>query len=258
MKVLKQILVTVAAIAIMAILPGFAATTAKAAPTTYTVKYVPAESEWRVQPLASWDDATGSGNVGYLAVNVKDGDVVVVQGGSDDPVLNLKFNASLSNFTVISTTGYVTIECGEITDAYVLKGSIVDLKSKCKNVYVYDNSVCNVRQDADLIQLAKSSKMEMNVLANGTVARFQISENGNVTKELYSFAKDTFRVEKGELKTAASSYSTTAAAASTGKTQTTNGAAISPKTGENGYAIWFIAIAVFCAACVFASKKKIA
>ena len=35
-------------------------------------------------------------------------------------------------------------------------------------------------------------------------------------------------------------------------------AAISPKTGENGYAIWFIAIAVFCAACVFASKKKIA
>ena len=258
MKALKKLLVTVAAIAGMAFLPGFTMT-AKAAPTTYTLKYVPAYSEWRAQPLANWDEGAGSGNVGYLEVNVKDGDVVIVQGGSGDPALNLKFSASLSNFTVIAATNYVTIESGEITDAYVLKGSVVDLKGKCKNVYVYDNSVCNVRQDADLIQFVKSSSLEMNVLANGTVARCQFVENGNVTKDLYSFAKDTFRVEKGALKTAASSYSTTGTAASaSGKTQTTNGAAVSPKTGESSHAIWLFAIAVICLAGAFASKKKFA
>ena len=258
MKALKKLLVTVAAIAGMAFLPGFTMT-AKAAPTTYTVKYVPAYSEWRAQPLSTWDEGAGHGDVEYLKVNVKDGDVVVVQGSAGDPALNLQFSASLSNFTVVSATNYVTIESGEITDAYVLKGSVVDVKSKCKNVYVYDNSVCNVRQNADLIQLVKVSSMEMNVLANGTVARCQFVDNGNVTKDLYSFGKDTFRVEKGELKTAAANYSTTGTATtSSGKAQTTNGAAVSPKTVESSHAIWLFVIAVICLAGAFASKKKFA
>lgn len=271
MKALKHLFLAIAAFTIIMLLPGLGTMKVKAAATTYTVKYVPANSEWRVQPLSSWDENEGHGTVGYLSSNVKDGDIVIVQGSSDDPALNLKFSASLSNITIISATNYVTVECGTITDAYVLKGSVVDLKTPCKNVYVYDNSVCNIRKDVDLVQLAKATSMDANVLANGTVGHCQFVENGKATKDYYSFSKDTLRIEKGELKTSSASYSTTApaatetpaasatpAASDSGKSQTSNGVPLSPQTGENSHAIWLFIIAILCFASAFSFKKKAA
>ena len=258
MKLLKRLFLTALAIAALAFVPQANTLTAKAATTTFTVKYVPENAEWRVQPLSSWDAAKGHGDLGYLYTNVKDGDIIVVVGDSSSPALKLSVGAKISNLTVYGVTNGVTYETGsEVTDVYVLKGSIATLDGYCKNVHVYDDSSCNVFKDADLVQACKESAMTMNISAVGTVGHYQTVDNGKVLKDYYNFAANTLRVEKGELKTNAANYSTTATATATGTT-TNNGASVSPKTGENSYAMLLFAGAIFCFAGAFVTRKKIA
>jgi len=269
MKLLKRLFLTALAIAALAFVPQANTLTAKAAATTFTVKYVPENSEWRVQPLSSWDATKGHGDLGYLYTNVKDGDVIVVVGDSSSPALKLSIGAKISNVTIYGVTNGVTYETGsEVTDVYVLKGSIATLDGYCKNVHVYDDSSCNVFKDADLVQACKESTMTMNISAVGKVGHYQTVDNGTVLKDYYNVATNTLRVEKGELKTDAANYSLTATATGTttpSKTSTgtatgttNNGATVSPKTGESSYAILLFAGAIFCFAGAFVTRKKIA
>ena len=264
MKLFKRILATALAIALVAIVPS--APKVRAAGTTFTVKYLTSLLEWRVQPLADFDEGKGTGDLGYLYSNVKDGDTVVIVGDASAPALELSVGAKLNNVTIYGAPNGVTFKSGsEVTDAYVLKGSIATLDGTFKNVHVYDDSSCNILKNADLVQACKESKMEMNIVAVGTVAHFQTVDNGKVLKDYYSFGANTLRVEKGELKTAATSYSTTATVSGTttpatsnaGSTSTSNGgAAVSPKTGETGYAFLLLTGAALCMAGAAFCKKK--
>ena len=267
MKLLKRLFVTALAIALVAFVPQANTMTAKAATTTFTVKYVPENSEWRVQPLSNWDAAKGHGDLGYLYSNVKDGDIIVIVGDASSPALKLSVGAKISNLTIYGAVNGVTYETGtEVTEVYVLKGSIASLDGYCKNVHVYDDSSCNVFKDADLVQACKESTMTMNISAVGTVGHFQSVDNGTVLKDIYNVATNTLRIEKGELKTDAANYSLTATATTPSKTSTgtatgtatNNGASVSPKTGESSYAILLFAGAIFCFVGAFVTRKKIA
>jgi LPXTG-motif cell wall-anchored protein len=265
---LKRLFLTALAIAALAFVPQANTLTAKAATTTFTVKYLPSYSEWRVQPLSTWDEPKGTGDLGYLYSNVKDGDIIVIVGDSDSPALKLSIGAKISNLTIYGAVNGVTYETtSEVTDAYVLKGSIASLSGYYKNVYVYDTSSCNTFNNVDHILACKESSMTMNISAVGTVGQFQFVDNGNVTKTIYNITANALRVVNGELKTDAANYSltatgtTTPSKTSTGTatgTATNNGASVSPKTGESSYAILLFAGAIFCFAGAFVTRKKIA
>lgn len=267
MKLLKRIMATVLAVALLAFVPGVNAATAQAAtPRTFTVKYVPALSAWRVQMLAQWDDEKENGDLSFLDAYVQDGDSVVVIGGSGSPAFNdFKINAKLANLTLMEVTGGIVVYANKgITDIVVIKGSAASLHGTYDNVYVYDNSAANVNDNVKYLQVSKESSMEMSVTALGTVDRCQIDDRGNVLKTMYNVKANSLRIVKGVDKTDASAYSTTAGSAPASTTTTTNtgsnnnSAAISPKTGDYGYAIWLLLGAAFCFAGAFFARKKIA
>lgn len=269
MKLFKKVLLTCIAIAALAFIPGFQSATAKAA-DTYTVKYVPSLSEWRVQKLAQWDDGRENGALSYLYNNAKDGDAVVVIGGSGSPAFSeeLKINAKLANLTLFEVTGGIIVYANQtIKDIYVLKGSSASLHGSYENIYVYDNSAANVNNDVAYLQVSKESSMEMSVTALGTVGHCQIDDRGNVIKHMYNVKAGALSIVKGVDKTDPSAYSTTPTgtpannagnAGNAGNNSNQNGANVSPKTGDADYAIWlFIGIAC-CFAAAFSMKKRLA
>lgn len=267
MKLLKRILATALAIALLAFVPGFQSATAHAeGPVTYTVKYVPELNEWRVQKLAVWDETRENGAMNYLYYSVKDGDSVVVIGGPGTPANEdpLKIDVQLANLTIYEVVGGIIVYANKgITDIYVLKGSAASLHGTYDNVYVYDNSSANVNSNVKYLQISKESSMEMNVTAVGTVDKCQIDDRGNVLKTMYNVKADSLRVVKGVDKTDPSAYATAPGAAPASSTpsnpapaNTNNGGAISPKTGESSYAIWLLFGAAICFAGAFATKKK--
>jgi LPXTG-motif cell wall-anchored protein len=269
MKLFKRILATTLAIALVALLPQ-ATMKVKAAGTTYSLKYVPSMSEWRAQPLSSWDLSKGTGDLAYLYQNIKDGDTLVILGETGAPNLtDLKISAKLENLTIYNvTTGVTFSTTAEVKDVYVLKGSIASLNGTCKNVYIYDDSICNVMNDAELISMNKESSMKMNVAAVGKVAHVQFVDNGRVLSDTYNYAANSLRVQNGENKTPTTSYSATptgstgtatgTATSSSSSTTTSSGTPASPKTGENATMIILFAGAVLCFAGSAYSKKKIA
>ena len=216
MKSLKRILATALAVLVVAVLPQVNVATVKAAGTTYTVKYVDSYGEWRAQPLVNWDLSKGTGDLNYLSNAVQDGDIIVVVGDEADPgPVELKVHANVANLTLYETKQGVTFTgVGTVTDVYVLKGSVGTMNAYCKNIYVYDDSKCNVLKDADLVQAAKESLMKMSIVAVGKIGHAQIVENGTVIKDMYNVATDTFRIIEGVDKTDPASYSTTPTASS--------------------------------------------
>lgn len=268
MKLLKRIFATALAVALIAFVPSAQKATVRAeGPVTYTVKYVSALSEWRVQKLAVWDDGRENGAISFLYNNVKDGDSVVVIGGSGSPNFtdDLKIDAKLANLTLYEVTGGIIVYANKtITDIYVLKGSEASLHGSYDNVYVYDNSSANINNNVKYVQVSKESSMTMNVTAVGTVDRCQIDDRGNVIKTMYNVKANSLRIVNGVDKTDASAYSTTPGAApSTPSTPsntgtTNNGGAVSPKTGEDNYAILLFAGMILCFAGAYVTKKKFA
>lgn len=270
MKLLKSFLVTCIAIAALVLIPNSQAATAQAA-DTYTVKYVPALSEWRVQKLAQWDDMRENGALSYLYYSIKDGDAVVVIGESGAPALSdLKIDVKLANLTLFGVTGGVVVYANQsIKDIYVLKGSAASLHGSYENVYVYDNSAANVNNDVAYLQVSKETSMEMNVTALGTVGHCQIDDRGTVREHMYNVKAGALSIVKGVNKTDPSAYSTTptgspapapapATTTPAGNSSTGNGATVSPKTGDANYAIWLFLGIACCVAAAFSMKKRLA
>lgn len=272
MKLLKRLLVTCLAIALVAMMPFGGGSVKAENPHTYTVKWIPEMNEWRVQQLATWDSSRENGDMNYLWGNIQSGDSLVIIGDSTAPKfedLHIKFN--LANLTLFGVTSSIIVYAEQnIKEIYVLKGTIASLHGSYDNIYIYDNCACNVNNDVSYLQISGETSMSMNVAALGTVGHCKIDNKGTLIREMYNVKAGALRVEDGTDKTDPSTYSTTATAApaaaattnttpaSTAGTTNTAGGTVSPKTGEGSLPILLMVGAVFCLVGTFAARKKAA
>ena len=267
MKRIKKLITAFLAIALVAFMPGLGSVPVNAETAhTYTVKYIPEMSEWRVQQLSSWDSSRENGAMSFLWGNLRDGDSLVIVGGSGSPKFeDLHINYNLANLTLYEVTGSVIVYADKhITDVYVLKGSVASVHGSYDNVYVYDNSACNVNNDVNYLYIGAESTMSMNVTAVGTVGHAKIENKGTLVREMYNVAANSLRVVNGEDKTDASTYSTSATAtpaastaASTSKaTSSASSGIASPKTGEDFAATLLLAGAAICFFGAAAAKRR--
>ena len=178
-------------------------------PHVYSVKYIPEKDEWRVQQLSSWDSSKENENMDYLWGNLQDGDSLVILGDENSPAFgDLKIDKKLANLTLFAVTSSIVVYANQnISEIYVLKGTVASLNGSYDTVYVYDNSSCNINSDVKKLQISGVTSMKMNVTALGKVDFCQIDYRGNVIATMYNVAPGTLKVVDGELKTDESHYS---------------------------------------------------
>lgn len=176
-------------------------------PVTYYIKYVKNDNTdgWRYQTGDSvWRDKASYRELYYLRQSIKNGDILIVDGSGHN--LNLILNVSLSNITFIgSGSGIVTVN--SVEDVYVLKNCTGVINGNITNAYVYDNAVANFNNNVTNLHIMEVSANDQTIAVHGTVDYLENNMNGTITRQLYSFGKGTFHMDKGVLRTAEYNYS---------------------------------------------------
>lgn len=257
MKKLKKIVTLLLAAALMLTPLMSNVMTANAEePVTYYVKYVEDIKEWRFQ-TGEWKDDGYHRELYYLEQDIKDGDVLVVEGNTS--TLNLKVNVRLSNLTYKQANANVTAK--SVDNCYVIFNSYCATNGDVTNAYVYDSSVCNFNNNVTNLEVISTvSGLTASIAVVGTVEHLKGYDSEKVYYDFYNFTTNTLAMEGGTLKTNAANYSTTAPAASTTAPATTTTGTASgttassgeyddvPKTGEWNPAWMLLAVAAVCGA----------
>lgn len=253
------------AVALFCMVPFFAASmTAHAAdPVTYYLKYVENEDEWRYQ-TGTWQDGNSHRELYYMKQDIKDGDLVVVDGYEP---LDLSVNVRLSNLTVVHGS-HIVVAAKSFDNVFVINGSTAAITGDVTYAEVYDASVCNFNSNVGTLKVLseKENTLQASVAVVGTVNHLYAGGKDYKHYEFYSFKANTLRVEKGELKTDKANYSETAQAATTTTTPSTNTGSSSgssseyddvPKTGDIRFnPLWLLMIAGACLAGAYRLKKN--
>lgn len=206
MKKLKTLVSLLMAAALLFLMPGAGTLQVSAdGPTVYSLKYVEANGEWRFH-IGSWDDSNpGHRELYYLKESIKDGDVIVVEGG--DQGLTLELSVSLSNIT-FNHSHLAVITAKSVDNVYVLRDSTAAVNGDVTNAYVYDNAIVNFNNNVTNLYITKERSGEQTIAVLGTVAYVKTGDAEKVYNEFYNFEANSFRQDKGILKTDPSKYST--------------------------------------------------
>lgn len=248
MKKIKK-LVVLFSMAILCLLPLWSpALTAQASePTTWYVKYVEGISEWRFQK-GSWNDTGSHRELYYMQLDIKDGDVIVIDGNGN---LDLSVDARLSNLTIMNP-GTSVVTAKSIDNFYAIKNSSSAINCPVTNAYVYDSCSVNFNKDVSYLEIISKEGPKANVAVVGAAAQVK-GWNGEakVSYHVYNVAAGTLEVSNGQLKTDASKYTTTPTATTKPATSTTTPSTGElddvPKTGDiTVNPIWFLALAAIC------------
>lgn len=232
-------------------------------PVTYYVRYI--DDEWRFQTGSVWDEQGFHRELYYLKQDIKDGDLLVIDGTGARLILDL--NVRLSNLTSCHANEAIVTAKG-IDNCYILENSVFAVNGDVTNAYVYDNARCTFNNNVTNLEIiGKENLLKATVSVMGTVNHLKGQDGVNLHYELYDFASGKLVVENGSIKTDAAYYSTTpqsttAAAPSTAAPASSapaaqapsaaaNTAASSeyddvPKTGEANICIWLLGIAAVC------------
>ena len=248
MKKLKKFISLVTAVAICTLLPGLGTLTVKAAePVTYYVKDT--SEGWRYQVGSSWNAEANGRELYYMNQDIKDGDLVVVEGtGMESKILEIP--VALSNLTIFHANT-VVVHARSIEDCFVLKDSIAAINGDVNNAYVYNNARCTFNNNVNNLKITDDSGLHAYVTVGGTVNHVTGSDPGQTFYELYSFAAGKLSVEDGRMKTDAAYYSTTAPAdtqqPAAAPAQTAAAASDDeyddvPKTGDSNLIFWLLGI----------------
>lgn len=204
MKRLKKIVSLFAAAALLVLAPGVKQAQVSAAePVTYSLKYVEESGEWRFQE-GPWDDYRGHRELYYMKQALKDGDLVVIEGGSHGLTLDLPVN--LGNLTFKQAySASVTVKGAD--NVYVLRDSTASITGNVVNAHVYDNAIANFNNNVTNLYITKERDALQTVAVVGTVSYVKTGDAEKVYSELYNFQANSFRQEKGVLKTDASQFS---------------------------------------------------
>ncbi len=206
MKKLKTIVSLLAVAAMLLLMPSTDHLRVSAAePVTYSLKYVEANNEWRFH-VGPWDDNNpGHRELYYLKESIKDGDIIVVEGG--DQGLTLELPVNLSNIT-FNHTHLAVITAKSVENVYVLRDSVAAINGDVTNAHVYDNAVVNFNDNVKNLYITKEICGQQTIVVVGTVDYVKTGDAEKVYNEMYNFQANSFRQEEGLLKTDASKYST--------------------------------------------------
>lgn len=206
MKRLKTIVSLLAAAAMLFLSSGSEQLRVSAAePVTYSLKYVEDKDEWRYH-VGAWDDNNaGHRELYYLKQSIKDGDILVIEGGEHN--LNLEVPVSLNNIT-FNHSHLAVITAKSVENVYVLRDSVGVVNGDVTNAHVYDNAVANFNNNVTNLYITKERSGEQTIAVVGTVDYVRTGDAEKVYNEFYNFQANSFRQEEGILKTDASKYST--------------------------------------------------
>lgn len=205
MKRLKTLVSLLAAAAMLLLMPNTDLPQVSAAePVTYSLKYVEANNEWRYH-VGPWDDNnSGHRELYYLKESIKDGDVIVVEGGDQGLTLELPVNLSSITF---NHSHLAVITAKSVENVYVLRDSVAAINGDVKNAHVYDNAVVNFNNNVTNLYITKEICGQQTIAVVGTVDYVKTSDAEKIYNEMYNFLANSFRQEEGILKTDASKYS---------------------------------------------------
>lgn len=211
--------------------------------TTYYLKYVPNLNQFRYQK-DSWQQDKEHWDVNALKANIKDGDLLVIDGTNGEGI-DLTVDVRLSNLTVVNGD-LVLVTATSVDNFYGLNGTKTVVNGNVTNAYVYEQSLANFNNN--VTNLTVSSGQYATPLATvsvlGTCDYFCI-ENG---MKAYSFVANTLRLVDGNFTTEAKNYSTTAPATTPAVPSTSNDEYDDvPKTGDARFnPLWLVGLAAVC------------
>ncbi len=252
------------AVALFCMVPFFATSmTAHAAePVTYYLKYVDNEDEWRYQ-TGTWQDGNSHRELYYMKQDIKDGDLIVVDGYEP---LELSVDVRINNLTVVHGS-HIVVAAKSFDNVFVINGSAAAVTGDVAYAEVYDASVCNFNSNVGTLKVLseKENELAASVAVIGTTNHLYAGGKDYKHFEFYNFAANTLRVESGDLKTDKANYSETPqAATTTPSTSTGSGSGASsgeyddvPKTGDIRFnPLWLVMIAGVCLAGAYRLKKN--
>ena len=248
MKRFKKLISLFSIAALLVLFSNVNALHAKAATaTTYIVNYVASIDEWRFQVGNSWDDSGYHRELYYLKTDIKEGDLLVVQG-TGSLILDLTVGLSNITFTNIHSA---TITAPYVKDVYVLKNSMAAVNGDVTNAYVYDNAIANFNNNVSLMNVTSTNKVEASIAVVGTLDHLVVSTSEKALYDYYDFAANTFRMETGNIKTNATYFSTTPSTTPTtptAPTTTSNDDEYDdvPKTGDSYLIYYLLGLSTLC------------
>lgn len=267
MKKLKTFISLLAGAALLIMLPGSNTLTASAAePTTYYITNV--DNEWRFQPNSTWDDTAVHRELYYMQQDMKDGDIVIVDGSLDNSPISVPVR--LSNLTVKSSDP-LSFTAKGIDNCYILDQNVAAINGDVTNAYVYGISKVNFNNNVTNLEVIGSgsdlNNLNATVAVVGTVSHLKASDSEGVYFEYYNFPAGKLYMENGTLKTDSANYSTSApsgaAQPSAGQSSSQTSSKTSsgeyddvPKTGESNVILWLSGIAAICFLGKLALKKS--
>lgn len=269
MKKLKKLIVLFTA-ALFCLLPIISQplTAQASTPTTYYLKYIEANKEWRfLKNVMVWDETAFHRELYYMHQDIKDGDIIVIDS---DKTIDLTVNVKLSNLTVLNSTlavvkanGYDEVHIansstaainGDVKSGNVYTNATVNFNNNVQDLYVDGTSTVRVVGNITNLKIYDPIAPAANVECMGTVDYAKNHKDGYVFYEYYNFAAGSLKTLKGTMMTDPSKYSTTAPATTVTPPAPAAGSGSStgeyddvPKTGDFSVSpLWFLAIAAVC------------
>ena len=86
-------------------------------------------------------------------------------------------------------------------NVYVLRDSTASITGNVVNAHVYDNAIANFNNNVTNLYITKERDALQTVAVVGTVSYVKTGDAEKVYSELYNFQANSFRQEKGVLKT---------------------------------------------------------
>lgn len=284
MNKMKAVVTTLAAAALLVLVPGSSTLKADAAEAkNFSVQYCPTynDGEWRYQEGSSFDESQSHREIYYLLQDLKAGDKIAVYNeDAGAPALDLG-SVKLGDLTFCSTATTV-VYTGGVSECNILAGSSCSVSGNIDTAHVYDvSSVTFSGNVTELIATADYEAFNSNIGCSGTVWHLNAySINAPRTfYNLYNFSKDRLDISDGNLKTDPVYYDATApataapavttpapaAAPTAAPAQTASSSQTSsaseydsvPKTGENPFIFWLLTASGICLAGSLLVRKTI-
>ncbi|MBQ7360014.1 MAG: hypothetical protein IJW63_07965 [Lachnospiraceae bacterium] len=224
-----------------------------AEPTTFYLKYVSANNEWRYQE-GEWKADGFHRELYYMHEKIKDGDIVVIDSTVD---LILELDVRLSNLTVVSGKAAVVHAKG-YDNVYILSGAVAAVNGDVTNAYVYGNASVNFNNNVGTLNVLSETDNSLyaNINVLGTVDHLIGAGKDHTIYENYSYEKGALKIINGENKSDVTKFTSTPPATtttpSTPATPSTNNNKSDeydevPKTGDSLFSpLWIVVIAAVC------------